>query len=93
MTRVCEAKIEGEEIVIRLNINELEQLVRYAPWNGYGVASCSVVDVNEFANAVIFELNIERSDGQTFIETAFDEAMVSAIESGCKGIEEDLFDE
>lgn len=78
------AKIEGDEIVIRIKIDALPVAMAGSPLG----LDWHVTDAAEFAKEFVHELNNEQEDGTTPLHVVFDKAMSSAIDNGCDGIEE-----
>lgn len=79
------AKIEGDEIVIRVSIDAIQTAVDAVPgWpENYRIA-----DLAEAAKAIVYRLNDEEEDGTTLIHRALDQAVLSALEQGDEGFEE-----
>lgn len=79
------AKVEGEEIVIRIRIDVIQTAVGAVPgWpENYRVA-----DPAEAAKAIVYRLNDEEEDGTTLIHRALDQAVLTALEQGDEGFEE-----
>jgi hypothetical protein len=85
---MSEAKIENDQIVIRVPITALENAVTYAWDNEYGFKQHAlyIEDVNEFAKELVRALNTEEENGETLITKAFDKATINATENGAFGI-------
>lgn len=82
------AKIEKDQIVIRLDIKSLPVIVEAGP-NGEFM---KVTNVKKFAKELVLALNNEEEDGTTAIHRAIDDACMEAFENGaegCKEIEDD----
>lgn len=85
---MSEAKIEGEDIVIRVAVSALPQVVEGAWTAGYMETRFKVTDAPTFAKELVSELNAESEDGTTAIHKMFDACINEAIEQGAEGIEE-----
>lgn len=75
------AKIEGDEIVIRIKIAGLGG----AAFQGFEQVGCDEpegMDLASLAPDLVMELNAESDDGTTLIHTALDAAVVAASENG-----------
>lgn len=74
------AKIEGEEIVIRIPIRELSG----AACEGLDYVGYEGVDMNfdQLAKDIIDQMNSEDEDGTTPIHRLLDQAVIEASESG-----------
>lgn len=82
------AKIEGDEIVIRIPIAAIETAAPHA-WDdqyGFGNHSISVSDPATFAKELVLELNRESETGVTLVHRALDQACVNAAENGAEGL-------
>lgn len=84
MTDLALAKIEGDEIVIRVPIGALNQCVQHV-MGGLGEIY-EVTDAPVFAKEFVNALNAENEIGDTVIHLAFDKAIETAIENGCEGV-------
>lgn len=76
------AKIEGDEIVIRVKIEALPCAMAGSPLG----AEIHVTDAAVFAEEFVRALNDEDEVGTTLLHKAFDRAMANATESGCEGL-------
>lgn len=88
------AKIEGDEIVIRLSFDALVTATNASPafTEQYDEATDSyqlpkVTDRAVWAKAVVEELNSESEDGTTLVHLMFDKAFEGAVEQGAEGIQ------
>lgn len=79
------AKIEGDEIVIRIKVDVIRTAIDAVPgWpENYRVA-----DPLEAAKSIVMRLNDEDEDGTTLVHTALDNAVLTALEQGDEGFEE-----
>lgn len=84
---MVEAKIEGDEIVIRLYIGNLPVIVS-GGWACNALPPLKVTDSGEFAKELCIALNAENEDGTTPIHRLIDKAVIAAIEQGALGIDE-----
>ncbi|WP_299663900.1 hypothetical protein [uncultured Ruegeria sp.] len=75
------AKIEGDEIVIRMKISELNGAA-YQGLDQCGVEDDGEMDFEQLAPDLVKELNREEEDGTTLIHRALDSAVVAASENG-----------
>lgn len=87
------AKIEGDEIVIRLSLDTLVTATDACPafTEQYDEATDSyrraeVADRAVWAREVVRELNSESEDGTTLVHLMFDKAFLQAAEQGAEGI-------
>lgn len=82
------AKIEGDEIVIRIPIEALPHAAEVAWDQEYGEDEHAlyVEDVNEFAKEFVYALLKEDEEGSTVLHFAFGEAVIEATEQGACGI-------
>lgn len=80
------ARIEGDEIVIRITIADLPAIVENAAFhNAY--PRWRVTNAREFATDLVYALNAEREDGTTRVHLMLDGAINHAAEYGAEGIE------
>lgn len=84
---MIEAKIENDEIVIRLPLAQIP-LIATRGWSCNAVPAMHVTDVNQFAKDVCLEMNRAEEDGTTEVESLIDGAITAAFEYGSKGCEE-----
>jgi len=84
------AVIESGDIVIRVSIAALGTITNGvgALWNPDGNPTVEIVDVEEFAKDLVYELNNEAEDGTTRVHTMFDDAIEAAILDGAQGVED-----
>lgn len=54
-----------------------------------GQPNIKVTDIDVFANEVALQLNAEDDAGETPLTRLIDDAIASAIESGCEGVDHD----
>ena len=80
------AKIEGEEIVIRVPLAVLEAASTVV-WDQRGYGAYRVTDLPTYAKALVGALNRESENGTTFVHRALDDAAVHALDQGCEGVE------
>lgn len=80
------AKIEGDEIVIRIPIEALPTAAEIAWENTYGESGLYVDDLDEFAKEFLNYLLAENEIGDTLLHVAFDKAVINATEQGAFGI-------
>lgn len=86
-----DAKIEGNNIVITINIDTLVNAAKFSQYffdckeDGMEL---NISDSLLFAKSVVNGLNNEEEDGSTLITRMFDEAIVWVSEQGEEGIEE-----
>lgn len=83
------ARIEGNEIVIRVPISAIPFAAECMDANLYGNQSPTfrVSDLDAFASEIVLQLNCEEEDGSTPITQLLDNAMDQAIDSGCEGVD------
>lgn len=88
------AKIEKEELVIRVGISTLCRAVRQCPVIDHAVmeangdeSAVEITDEAVFAQAILESLQAEEEDGSTPVHRLLDDAANEAIEQGCEGIE------
>lgn len=84
---MIEAKLENDEIVIRLPLAQIP-LIATRGWSCNAVPAMRVTDVNQFAKDVCLEMNRAEEDGTTEVESLIDGAITAAFEYGSKGCEE-----
>jgi hypothetical protein len=89
---MVEAKIEGDEIVIRLYVGNLPVIVS-GGWACNALPPLKVTDSGEFAKELCRALNEENEEGTTSIHKLFDKGVLAAIEQGAFGIDEITDDE
>lgn len=82
------AKIEGEEIVIRIPFAGVKNATEIAWDNHYGFEQHGLYIENqaEWIESFCATLNYESEDGTTVLHEAFDKAVISATEQGEFGI-------
>ena len=80
------AKIEGEEIVIRVPLDVLEGASTVV-WEQRGYGGYRVTDLATYAKELVSALNRESENGTTFVHRALDDAAVYALDQGCEGVE------
>lgn len=83
-----EAVIEDGSLVIRVPLNNLEQVIEGSWALGALEVRYKITDVNAFAKDLVGQLNTEDEQGTTLVHTMFDKAISEAIESGADGIDE-----
>jgi hypothetical protein len=84
---VVEAKIEGDDIVIRLYVGTLPVIVS-GGWACNALPPLKVTDSGEFAKELCRSLNREDDEGTTPIHRLIDKSVLHAVEQGAFGIEE-----
>lgn len=85
------ARIEGDQIVIRVPISTLPiafDACPDAPRDDKAEATYIVTDAPTFAKGIVHYLNDESEDGTTRIHRMLDSAMLEALEQGEEGVEE-----
>jgi hypothetical protein len=82
------AKIEGDEIVIRLPIENIPIAFAGGVAAGNIDVPYRVTNAGNFAHDVVTELRREEEDGTTPVHRMFDDAFVRAIEWGGDGVTE-----
>lgn len=80
------AKIEGEEIVIRVPLSTLESASQIV-WDQRGYGDYKVSDLPTYAKAFVAALNNESENGTTLVHRALDGAACYALDQGCEGVE------
>lgn len=80
------ARIEGEDIVIRLEIAVIPIALEIAVDIGT-VSPAKIFDAPLFAKDFVAELNREDEEGTTPVMTLFDKALENAINNGAEGVE------
>ncbi len=85
---MSEARIEGNDIVIRIPIDSLPQVVEGSWAIGYMSTRYDVTEPSIFAKALVHELNYEDEQGTTPVHKLFDSMIEEAINQGAEGIEE-----
>lgn len=82
MNRSAEAHIEGEEIVIRVPVENIQM----AALGGWSVGAIDlplrIDDPHAFAKAMCTEMNKEDEDGTTEVHRMLDAAIMGAVEWG-----------
>lgn len=81
------AKIEGEEIVIRIPKAVIKACFDYALDHAFGNHDYNISEEAVFINEFVSVLNRESETGETVLHLALDKAIVTAVENGCEGIE------
>lgn len=89
---MVEAKIEGDDIVIRLYIGNLPVIVS-GGWACNALPPLKVTDSGEFAKDLCRSLNRDDEDGTTPIHRLIDANVLHAVEQGAFGIDEISEDE
>ena len=82
-----EAMIVGDEIVIRLPIQNIPMALKIAQDMQTIGAECRITDAKLFAADIVRALNDEDEEGTTPLMEVFDQAMEKAICDGAEGIE------
>jgi hypothetical protein len=82
----AEAVIEGNQIVIRLDIGILPLAVEGGIDMGTITPGGKVVDAGLFALDVVNALNQEEEDGTNIIHLLFDQAFEIALDFGAQGV-------
>ena len=85
------ANIEGNQIVIRLDIDALPVAVEGGISLGVIREGAKVVDVQAFAKDVVDALNHDDEQGTTLVHLMFDQAFEDAFDDGAQGVEYDDF--
>ena len=80
----AQAKIEKNEIVIRVDISSLKIIVDAGPHGDL----MKVTNAKKFAKELVRELNDEEEDGTTAIHRMFDDAILMAYEHGAEGVKD-----
>lgn len=81
---MVEAKIEGDEIVIRLDIKAL-QIIASGGWACNALPPLEITDGALFADDLCRALNYEDEQGTTPIHRLFDKGINQAVENGALG--------
>lgn len=81
------AKIEGQQLVIRIGIDTLAYSAEHCPrlydYDKHdGPPYCKVVNKEELAMDVIHELEREQEDGTTPLHLLLDQAIIDAMDGG-----------
>ena len=87
------ARIEGDEIVIRIKIDTLKEefvIPDELLFDDF-TPRVKVTNCRKFAKELLRELNKEQEDGSTPIHQLFDNAFIAAIDNGAEGV--DIFPE
>lgn len=84
----AEAHIEGDAILIRLPLENLQAVAEGGWASGALDMRWQITDPAVFAKELCGELNREEEDGTTPIHRLFDRAIDKAAENGAEGIEE-----
>jgi hypothetical protein len=96
--RSLEAKIEGNELVIRIGIDTLAFCAEHCPLffdydnkkhREKGPPYVTITNKNELAHDTIRELLREEEDGSTPLSDLFDNVILAAFEDGSLGFEHD----
>jgi hypothetical protein len=74
------AKIEEQEIVIRVPVNCLQLNIDY---NNLNVC---ISDLETFAKEFVSAINSESEDGTTLVHKMLDKALVNTVEQGAEGV-------
>ena len=88
----CGAVREGDWVVIAIhkniikNATELNQGLEYYSDEQEDYVPPKVVDLDQFVDDLVDELNREEEDGSTLITKALDDAVVNACENGSEAI-------
>ena len=88
----CGAVREGDWVVIAIhkntikNATELSQGLEYYSDEQEDYVPPKVVDLDQFIDDLVDELNREEEDGSTLITKALDDAVVNACENGSEAI-------
>lgn len=81
------AKIEGDEVVIRLPMDALVTATEACPaFEPIEDSTPKVTDPREWMKSVVDELNGEEEDGTTLVHLMFDKAFERAADQGAEGI-------
>lgn len=89
----CGAVREGDWVVIAIhkntikNATELNQGLEYYSDEQEDYVPSKVVDLDQFIDDLVDELNREEEDGSTLITKALDDAVVNACENGSDAIQ------
>ncbi len=89
----CGAVREGDWVVIAIHKNtiknetELNQGLEYYSDEQEDYVPPKVVDLDQFIDDLVDELNREEEDGSTLITKALDDAVVNACENGSDAIQ------
>lgn len=81
------ANIKGKNIVISIPISALKYAAEMAFGKYPSLSEYRVTDAKAFAEALCGELNTEEENGDTPVHRMLDAACLSALDSGCEGIE------
>lgn len=84
----AQAVIEGDQIVIRLPIENLPVAVEGARSLQTLEGRWKVTDANAFAKDLVRALNDEDEEGTTMVHKMFDKGFNEAFEQGPDGVEE-----
>ena len=88
----CGAVREGDWVVIAIhkntikNATELNQGLEYYSDEQEDYVPPKVVDLDQFIDDLVDELNREEEDGSTLVTKALDDAVVNACENGSEAI-------
>lgn len=80
------AKIEGDEIVIRVPVSAVAIGAPFAFDAHYGKHDIAVEDPEVFAREIVCQLNAEAENGDTAVVRMLDKACVAAAEAGALGL-------
>lgn len=83
-------QIEGNELVIRIDKENLSMAARYSPvFNHIAFNDKTnnwddiiIDDVDEFTKEILYELKCENDNGDTILHDMFDKAFLNAYENG-----------
>ncbi len=78
------AKIEGEQIVLRIDISDLPVIVEAGPSGDF----MKVTNTKKFAKELVNAINEEEEDGTTAFHRVIDDASEAAFENGAEGVKE-----
>lgn len=83
------ARIEGDEIVIRVQVatRAHEAVVPSAFLDGHCSPTVRITDARLFADGFVRALNHEEENGETAIHRLLDEAFTRAVEDGSEGVD------
>jgi len=78
------AKLEGDEIVIRIPKDAMRACFDFALDRAFGDHNYNISEEAVFIKEFIYELNREDDTGETVLHRALDAAIVTAVENGCE---------
>ena len=95
MEKPMTCKIEGNELVVRIEFDTLEYAAANCAYfwdgeSGTDTPTVKVMDPFLFAEEVCRHLNNEEEDGSTLLTNMFDNGIISAVEDGCEGVAHEL---